>query len=93
MIGNSYNVHAIIPYNYTTLQNNAVYSECPDDAVFKHVSRIYSDNHRTMHEGMSCKNPSQMEFPGGITNGNKWYPVVGGMQVCKGSGVLLSISY
>lgn len=59
----------------------------PDDAVFKAISLAYSDAHTKMHLGEPCKSssghkvdPLDEPFPGGITNGAKWYPVPGGMQ-------------
>ena len=60
--------------------SNGVYSQCPDDTFFKHVSKVYADNHATMHKGEACNLDGTVQFPGGITNGNKWYPVTGGMQ-------------
>ena len=61
--------------------DNKAYSECPDDAFFKYVASVYSSYHPTMHGGLACSTNGEVEFPGGITNGNKWYVVTGGMQV------------
>ncbi|KAH3886675.1 hypothetical protein DPMN_010688, partial [Dreissena polymorpha] len=53
------------------------YSASPDDAVFKHLAKTYSFNHRTMHQtGKRCGDI----FTDGITNGAHWYDVPGGMQ-------------
>lgn len=60
----------------------------PDDDVFRMLSNIYSQAHPEMHLGKPCKPPPGVQqygplnerFPGGITNGAKWYPVTGGMQ-------------
>ncbi|KAL7306812.1 hypothetical protein TKK_0000976 [Trichogramma kaykai] len=60
----------------------------PDDDVFRFLAQTYSDAHATMHLGKPCPlKPGetmvgllQERFPGGITNGAKWYPVTGGMQ-------------
>uniref|UniRef100_T1J6F0 Peptidase M14 domain-containing protein n=1 Tax=Strigamia maritima TaxID=126957 RepID=T1J6F0_STRMM len=49
----------------------------PDDAFFKHLAKIYSNNHKTMHLGNRCELEN---FTGGITNGASWYDVSGGMQ-------------
>ena len=49
----------------------------PDDPVFKHLAMVYAQKHRTMSKG----DPTCDEhFPGGITNGAKWYNVPGGME-------------
>jgi len=48
------------------------YAACPDDATFIHLAETYANSHLTMHDSK--------EFPGGITNGNEWYPVYGSMQ-------------
>lgn len=56
-------------------QQSGAYSASPDDSVFRHLAKVYSDSHRTMHEGNSCE-----KFKDGITNGAEWYDVPGGMQ-------------
>ena len=49
----------------------------PDDPVFKHLATVYAQNHKTMSKGdPTCED----HFPGGITNGAKWYNVPGGME-------------
>lgn len=49
-----------------------------DNEVFVHLSQTYANNHEYMHQGVGiCKTDN---FPGGITNGAKWYIVSGGMQ-------------
>lgn len=50
----------------------------PDDDVFVHLAKTYSNNHQKMHLEAKCSNTPG--FPGGITNGASWYPVLGGMQ-------------
>ncbi|CAF0751945.1 unnamed protein product [Brachionus calyciflorus] len=68
---------ASYPYDDSnTHKQSGFYSSSPDDKVFKHLAQVYSQSHRTMHEGKSCDE----FFPGGITNGAKWYDVPGGMQ-------------
>lgn len=48
----------------------------PDNRIFQHLARIYSNAHRTMHLSPKC--PMFPEtFPGGITMGSMWYPVTG----------------
>lgn len=55
-----------------TADKGTHYSECPDDKAFEHLAHVYSDAHAKMAQSM--------EFPGGVTNGAKWYPLWGGMQ-------------
>eukprot|EP00794_Sanderia_malayensis_P019001 gene19001-20913_t len=52
------------------------YARSPDDAFFRHISSVYANAHSTMHLGNACND----SFPGGITNGAKWYSLAGGMQ-------------
>ncbi|GAV01382.1 hypothetical protein RvY_12104-2 [Ramazzottius varieornatus] len=60
---------------------NTLYSQSPDDAIFKQLAAAYSEAHATMYEGVPCPRYKQSEFfEDGITNGAKWYPVAGGMQ-------------
>lgn len=54
----------------------------PDDDVFKHLSLTYANNHAKMSRGVACKSATP-QFEQGITNGNAWYPLTGGMQVRK----------
>lgn len=58
----------------------------PDDDVFKHLSLTYANNHAKMSRGVACKSATP-QFEQGITNGNAWYPLTGGMQVRKTSHV------
>ncbi|XP_055864115.1 carboxypeptidase D-like isoform X2 [Biomphalaria glabrata] len=58
--------------------SHGLYSACPDDDVFKSLSKVYSYAHPTMHRGNNCDGESY--FADGITNGAKWYTVSGGMQ-------------
>lgn len=54
-----------------------VYSKSPDDEVFKLLALTYSKAHPTMWKGQTqCGD----QFKNGITNGAKWYNVIGGMQ-------------
>ncbi|KAF7988824.1 hypothetical protein HCN44_007134 [Aphidius gifuensis] len=53
----------------------------PDNDVFKHLSMVYSTNHKTMHLGIGCSYGSRsFSFKNGITNAAEWYPLPGGMQ-------------
>ncbi|KAH1018084.1 hypothetical protein HUJ05_005906 [Dendroctonus ponderosae] len=52
----------------------------PDNKVFEHLAAVYSNAHRSMHEGKPCPMFPKEIFEGGITNGAKWYEVTGGMQ-------------
>lgn len=54
----------------------------PDDDVFKHLSLTYASNHAKMSRGVACKSATP-SFENGITNGAAWYPLTGGMQVCR----------
>lgn len=49
----------------------------PDDDVFRHLATVYATNHATMWQGKPCKGHNRKGFPGGITNGAKWYAVTG----------------
>jgi carboxypeptidase M len=55
-----------------------VNSVTPDDDTFKHLALTYAGNNKRMSAGRPCK--GQSGFPQGITNGAKWYPLLGGMQ-------------
>ena len=54
-------------------------TRCPDDDIFQQVSLAYSRAHPRMHLGQPCPYDRD-SFKDGITNGAKWYVVVGGMQ-------------
>lgn len=69
-------VVASYPFDNSAVHKDGVYSKSPDDAVFRHLASVYSQKHGTMHRGNLCGE----NFPGGITNGAKWYDVGGGMQ-------------
>jgi len=69
-------VVASYPFDDSKSHRSGVYSDSPDDAFFKRVARIYANNHKVMKTGKNCGD----SFPGGITNGAKWYDVPGGMQ-------------
>ncbi|XP_074640654.1 carboxypeptidase D-like isoform X2 [Tubulanus polymorphus] len=72
-------VVASYPYDDSkSHEESGYYSPAPDDAVFKHLATVYSQNHRTMHTEVECFRGEK--FKGGITNGAHWYDVPGGMQ-------------
>ncbi|KAJ8245284.1 hypothetical protein GJAV_G00269090 [Gymnothorax javanicus] len=50
----------------------------PDDDVFVHLAKTYSQSHAHMSKNNACYEPT--EFKDGITNGYYWYPLPGGMQ-------------
>ena len=76
-------VVASYPFDDTPSHRNGLYGKSPDDDFFRYVAQTYASNHAFMHRGDSCRDT----FPGGITNGAKWYDVPGGMQVSsKDSG-------
>ena len=65
-------VVANYPWDAKRGSRRAEYARCPDDAAFRRLARAYADGHPTMR--------LSAEFPGGITNGARWYPLWGGMQ-------------
>ncbi|XP_014246155.1 carboxypeptidase D-like [Cimex lectularius] len=67
----------VASYPYDDGVQDQTYSASPDDGVFKSLAFLYARNHRYMASGNICEGDN---FPGGITNGNKWYSVAGGMQ-------------
>lgn len=56
------------------------YTRSPDDALFRHLTTVYSDAHPMMHYGNGCIEAPDETFEHGITNGAQWYSVSGGMQ-------------
>lgn len=60
----SHNLVSVIPGSHTL--------HC-----FPPLAQTYANNHATMSTNNMCDSSA---FPGGITNGNAWYPVRGGMQ-------------
>ncbi|GFR94190.1 carboxypeptidase D-like [Elysia marginata] len=54
------------------------YSATPDDATFVSLAKAYASAHPTMPLGYQCQGADH--FPGGITNGARWYELRGGMQ-------------
>jgi carboxypeptidase D len=69
---------ASYPYD-DSKSGKSKYSRCPDDDVFRHVSLVYSMTHHRMHRLYHCPGYYR-RFRDGITNGAKWYSIVGGMQ-------------
>lgn len=65
-------VVASYPFDDTAAHRD-VYSPAQDDAMFKHLARVYSSNHKTMHNPGQCGD----NFKEGITNGADWYDVPG----------------
>nr|XP_039254001.1 carboxypeptidase D-like [Styela clava] len=86
----SANLHGgslVANYPYDDLPNRGQrrgdhgYSKSPDDNIFIHLAKVYSQAHRTMHNGKPCVDLFPGEtFDEGITNGADWYSVAGGMQ-------------
>ncbi len=53
-------------------------SETPDADTFRHLASVYADNHDRMSNFQGCGGLIGREkFADGITNGAKWYPLVG----------------
>ncbi|KAK3084908.1 hypothetical protein FSP39_021215 [Pinctada imbricata] len=69
-------VVASYPFDDSALHRGSTYSAAPDDAMFKHLAHVYSNNHKTMHNPPHCGD----NFEDGITNGAHWYDVPGGME-------------
>ncbi|KAL2096139.1 hypothetical protein ACEWY4_008287 [Coilia grayii] len=62
-------------------QTEGYYSQSSDDALFRHLARVYAANNPAMDKGEPmCKDAPEERFKDGITNGAKWYDVPGGMQ-------------
>lgn len=51
----------------------------PDNLLFEHLAKVYSNAHTKMHLSPKCPMFSE-KFTDGITNGAAWYAVTGGMQ-------------
>ena len=63
------------PYDAISGTNRqAGYAKSPDDVAFKRLAKIYAKAHPSM------ATPANKEFPEGVTNGARWYPLWGGMQ-------------
>jgi len=71
-------VVASYPFDDSPRHQHGFYSASPDDDTFRYLAQTYANNHREMHRNIRCT--SQDNFPGGITNGARWYDVPGGMQ-------------
>lgn len=56
-----------------------VYNPTPDNSLFQHLARAYSNAHTSMHNSPLCPMFPE-KFPEGITNGASWYSVTGSMQ-------------
>jgi hypothetical protein len=63
----------VVNYPYDT-NNNGIYdyAASPDDSLFRELALTYSRQNLPMY--------NSLEFPQGITNGDQWYEVSGGMQ-------------
>ncbi|EDV20128.1 expressed hypothetical protein [Trichoplax adhaerens] len=67
-----------LPSNYT---DRTTYNRCPDDELYRTISKIYSYAHPTMHIGMpNCTVNDTEYFKDGIINGAAWYAIQGSMQ-------------
>ncbi|KAF0289133.1 Carboxypeptidase D [Amphibalanus amphitrite] len=73
-------VVANYPWDSDSTGTPGVYAASPDDAVFKKLAKAYSFAHLTMHKGKGCGWIDGEGFTDGITNGNHWYILNGGMQ-------------
>lgn len=57
-----------------------VKSPSPDDKLFMHLAKTYSNSHAFMKKGNVCQDD---DFPGGITNGAEWYDVAGMFKIIQ----------
>ncbi|XP_037091577.1 carboxypeptidase D-like [Pollicipes pollicipes] len=73
-------VVANYPWDSDRTRTTGIYAACPDDSVFRKLAKAYSFSHLTMHEGKGCGKIDLNGFKDGITNGNQWYSLTGGMQ-------------
>lgn len=75
-------VVASYPYDDSAAHaTEGTYSRSPDDALFRHLARVYAENNPVMKTGEpKCQDNINESFLDGITNGAKWYDVPGGMQ-------------
>jgi secreted trypsin-like serine protease len=74
---NGFNTHGgsvvcSYPFDGNPDPSNYDYYASPDDDLYRYLCSIYANTHATMSQST--------EFPGGMTNGNDWYPVYGGLQ-------------
>lgn len=58
------------PDGMESIRNQA--NPSPDDETFVSLAKLFASLHKTMS--------TSREFPHGITNGARWYPIYGGMQ-------------
>ncbi|EDO46885.1 predicted protein, partial [Nematostella vectensis] len=73
---------ALYPYDDSP-SGQSLYSATPDDDVFRHVAKTYSELHPVMHLAnpkWNCSNVKEEHFIDGITNGASWFSISGGMQ-------------
>merc|ERR1712203_86812 len=59
-------------------ERDGMQSLTPDDQTFRALASLYATRHKSMFKGSGLCHEDN--FPGGITNGAKWYIVKGGMQ-------------
>ncbi|KAK3084508.1 hypothetical protein FSP39_014534 [Pinctada imbricata] len=69
-------VVASYPLDVSVQHQGSEFDATPDEELFKHLARVYSNSHKTMYHGHACGEDS---FPGGIINGAEWYDEPGGM--------------
>ncbi|KAL1456981.1 hypothetical protein WDU94_001661 [Cyamophila willieti] len=68
---------ASYPYDSSPYEENCCFeSKVPDRKFFIQLARNYANKNPMMSPGRACG----FQFDGGITNGNNWYKVPGGMQ-------------
>ncbi|XP_020624884.1 carboxypeptidase D-like [Orbicella faveolata] len=73
---------ALYPYDDSP-SGQSLYSATPDDDVFRHLAKTYSQEHPVMHLAnpkWNCTDQKEEHFIDGITNGASWSSLSGGMQ-------------
>jgi carboxypeptidase D len=60
------------PYDGNAQRRSGIAAPTKDDMLFRRLARTYADAHPDMRRSA--------RFPGGITNGARWYVLYGGMQ-------------
>ncbi|CAH8628829.1 unnamed protein product [Heterobilharzia americana] len=63
-----------------SLITSSTESITPDDSIFVELAESYADLHPRMKKGIKKCHDANNQFKNGITNGAKWYSLVGGMQ-------------
>ncbi|KAM8934271.1 carboxypeptidase M-like [Pelodytes ibericus] len=66
---------AVYPFSFNA-EGHLGRAKTLDDDVFRYLTKIYANEHETMHKGNTCNET----FSGGISNAAAWYPILGCLQ-------------